>query len=66
MLRITLTGDTRQELDRARSVLEKSYIIRSEKYAKTNENERFRQYLFVIPKGRENVENGKNSRVYNR
>lgn len=66
MLRITLTGDTRQELDHARLVLEKSYIIRSEKYAKTNENERFRQYLFVIPKGSENEGKPKNSLNYNR
>lgn len=57
MLKIKLSADTRQEIDRVRSVLSKAYIIRQEKAPKTSENQRFRQYLFVIPKGSENKEN---------
>lgn len=57
MIKIKLSADTRQEIDRVRGVLSKAYIIRQEKTAKTAENERFRQYLLVIPKGNKTDEN---------
>lgn len=57
MIKIKLSADTRQEIDRVRGVLAKAYVIRQEKTPKTAENERFRQYLLVIPKGSENGEN---------
>lgn len=51
MTRFTITGDTRSEIERARNILAKSYIIRQEKSPQTNENQRFRLYLYGIPKG---------------
>lgn len=51
MTRITITSDNRRELERARSILSKSYIINREKAPQASESQRFRLYLFVIPKG---------------
>ncbi|MBR3561924.1 MAG: hypothetical protein IKN81_10455 [Oscillospiraceae bacterium] len=50
MTRFTVTSDDRRELERARSILSKHYVIRQEKTPQTGESQRFRLYLFVIPK----------------
>ena len=50
MTRFTIISDDRREIDRARSILSKSYNITEEKTPKTSEKQRFRSYLFVVPK----------------
>ena len=50
MIRVTVTGEDRQQLERVRDTLAKDYEISKEKRAKTAEDQRFRTYLFLIPK----------------
>lgn len=57
MTRFKITGDTRREIDRARAILSQSYIIRQEKSPQTSENQRFRLYLYGIPKEDNSPEN---------
>ena len=51
MTRFKITSDDRREIDRARDVISKAYVIREEKRPPLeNEKQRFRLYLFGVPK----------------
>ena len=58
MTRFTVTTDDRRELDRARAVLSKAYDIHKEKRPQTSESQRYRAYLYALPKDNNPPENG--------